>query len=94
MYKVVSLFSGCGGADQGIVGGFVFNKKEYEKLPFSLVYALDIDQKALNTHKLNFECNNVVCGDICEIDSKDIPDHDVLVGGFPCQSFSSSGVLP
>ena len=45
MYKVVSLFSGCGGADQGIVGGFVFNKKEYEKLPFSLVYALDIDQK-------------------------------------------------
>lgn len=89
MYKVVSLFSGCGGADQGIVGGFVFNKKEYEKLPFSLVYALDIDQKALNTHKLNFECENVVCGDICEIDSKDIPDHDVLVGGFPCQSFST-----
>lgn len=89
MYKVVSLFSGCGGADLGIVGNFEFNGKKYDKNPFSLVYALDIDNKALNTHRLNFKCDNVVCGDICEIDSKDIPEHDVLVGGFPCQSFST-----
>ena len=45
MFKVVSLFSGCGGADQGIIGDFVFNKKKYERLPFELVYATDIDQK-------------------------------------------------
>lgn len=89
MYKVVSLFSGCGGADLGIVGNFEFNGKKYDKNPFSLVYALDIDNKALNTHRLNFQCDNVVCGDICEIDTKDIPEHDVLVGGFPCQSFST-----
>lgn len=89
MYKVVSLFSGCGGADLGIVGNFEFNSKKYDKNPFSLVYALDIDNKALNTHRLNFQCDNVVCGDICEIDTKDIPEHDVLVGGFPCQSFST-----
>lgn len=89
MYKVVSLFSGCGGADLGVVGNFEFNGKEYDKNPFSLVYALDIDNKALNTHRLNFQCGNVVCGDICEIDTKDIPEHDVLVGGFPCQSFST-----
>ena len=44
MYKVVSLFSGCGGADQGIIGNFEFNKKKYKKLPFKLVYATDIDQ--------------------------------------------------
>lgn len=89
MYKVVSLFSGCGGADQGIVGGFEFNGIKYDRHPFTLVYALDIDNKALNTHRLNFDCDNVVCGDICEVDTKDIPDHDVLVGGFPCQSFST-----
>ncbi len=89
MYKVVSLFSGCGGADQGVVGGFNFNNNHYEKLPFSLEYALDIDSKALDTHRLNFDCPNVVCDDICKINSAEIPDHDILVGGFPCQSFST-----
>ena len=67
MYKVVSLFSGCGGADLGIIGDFEFNGKKYEANPFELEYAIDIDQKALNTHKLNFNCSNVVCGDICDI---------------------------
>lgn len=89
MYKVVSLFSGCGGADCGLLGGFEFNKKQYKKLPFKLVYATDIDPKALATHKLNFKCDNVICGDICDTPSSSIPDHDILVGGFPCQSFST-----
>lgn len=89
MYKVVSLFAGCGGCDQGIVGDFTFNQKYYNRLPFELTYALDIDQKALNTHKLNFECRQSVCGDICKITSDEIPECDILVGGFPCQSFST-----
>ena len=89
MYKVVSLFSGCGGADQGIVGDFVFNKKKYRRLPFELVYATDIDQKALNSHMKNFKCENVVCKDICETKSDEIPNCDIVVGGFPCQSFST-----
>ena len=89
MYKVVSLFTGCGGCDQGLVGGFIFNHTEYARLPYDIIYALDIDQKALNTHELNFACDQLVCGDICSIPSDSIPEHDILVGGFPCQSFST-----
>lgn len=89
MYKIVSLFSGCGGADRGILGNFTFNNKHYNALPFTIEYAIDIDKKALETHKANFECDNVICDDIRNIASNDIPNHDVLVGGFPCQSFST-----
>lgn len=87
--RVVSLFSGCGGADLGIVGGFKFVDTYYEKLPFEINYVLDIDQKALNTHAENFDCPNTVCADIREVDATKIPDHELLVGGFPCQSFST-----
>lgn len=89
MYKVVSLFSGCGGADCGILGGFDFNNIHYERLPFELVYASDIDKKAVATHKENFQAEQIVCKDICDTPSSEIPDHNVLVGGFPCQSFST-----
>ncbi|MCD5414094.1 MAG: DNA cytosine methyltransferase [Clostridiales bacterium] len=89
MYKVVSVFSGCGGADLGIVGGFQFNNQMYEALPYDIVYATDINEKALNTYKENFNCHQVICDDIKNINSEDIPCHDVLVGGFPCQSFST-----
>lgn len=89
MYKVVSLFSGCGGADCGILGGFDFNDTHYDRLPFELVYASDIDQKAVATHKENFHTSQLVCKDICDTPSSEIPDHNVLVGGFPCQSFST-----
>lgn len=88
-YKVVSLFAGCGGSDLGIVGGFTYNGVDYEKLPFEIACAVDIDKKAMSTHSLNFPGVSQICGDICEIESKDIPDHDVLIGGFPCQSFST-----
>ena len=89
MYKVVSLFSGCGGADLGTVGGFDFNNHHYKKQPCKLIYACDIDQKAIDTHKKNFDTDRVECADICEIKSDNIPSHDILTGGFPCQSFST-----
>ncbi|AHM55796.1 MAG: DNA (cytosine-5-)-methyltransferase [Lachnospiraceae bacterium] len=89
MHKVVSLFCGCGGNDRGMIGGFRYNKKLYKKLPFEIVYANDIDEKAIETYKENFGSKNVFCRDICDIEAQDIPEHDILVGGFPCQSFST-----
>lgn len=89
MLKVVSLFAGCGGAEQGLLGGFEFNGQEYSKLPFEVVYALDINEKALNTYKLNFDCKNVVASDIVDVAADSIPDCDIIIGGFPCQSFST-----
>ena len=89
MLRVVSLFAGCGGADCGMLGGFTYNGNEYSRLPYKLVYAIDIDKKAIDTHKFNFDCDNVVVGDIRDVHENSIPAHDVLVGGFPCQSFST-----
>lgn len=89
MYNVVSLFAGCGGCDLGILGDFEYNNKKYVKLPYKIIYALDIDPKALETHSLNFKGSKTKCGDICNIESKEIPDCDIIIGGFPCQSFST-----
>lgn len=88
-YKVVSLFSGCGGADRGIIGGFEYNNQVYSELPYDIIYANDIDEKALKTYKLNFKTHDVICLDVRDINEKEIPDHDILIGGFPCQSFST-----
>lgn len=89
MYKVASLFCGCGGVDLGTVGGFTFNNRYYEKNPCHLVYALDIEEKAIATHKANFVTDKTECADICNVKSDEIPDCDILTGGFPCQSFST-----
>lgn len=88
--KVVSFFSGCGGSDLGVIGDFEFIGNKYNKLPFQITFANDIDRKALNTYEENFgKDHTVVCKDVREISTQDIPDHDLLIGGFPCQSFST-----
>lgn len=86
--KVASLFCGCGGSDLGIIGGFSYLGKKYKKLGFDIVYAIDFDPKAVETYNANFS-HKAECGDVCVADYSNIGDIDVLVGGFPCQSFST-----
>ncbi len=74
--KVVSLFSGCGGLDLGLV-----------KSGHQIVYASDIDFDSCQTYSQNFdhECH---CEDVKDLDTSKLPKYDLLVGGFPCQGFS------
>lgn len=76
--KYFSTFSGIGGFELGI-------GQEHECVGYSEIdkYAIQIYQSHFPTHK-NY-------GDITQIDTKDLPEFDCLVGGFPCQSFSIAG---
>lgn len=87
-YKVASLFCGCGGSDMGLLGGFDYLGQEYKRLDFEIVYALDFDKWAVDTYNKNFE-HKADCADICSVDFETLPDVDVMIGGFPCQSFST-----
>lgn len=85
--KVVSLFCGCGGADLGLLGGFRYLGKNYKKLSYEIIHASDIDAKAINTYRSNFTHPSYV-SDIATLSLKDM-NADLVVGGFPCQPFST-----
>jgi DNA (cytosine-5)-methyltransferase 1 len=82
------FFCGCGGSDLGIIGNFNFLNQKYPALPFDINYALDFDKYAVETYNANFE-HPAICDDIKNVDINQLEDFDLLVGGFPCQSFST-----
>ena len=81
-FTVGSMFAGIG----GICLAFKQNGCE-------VIWANDIDKYACNTYRLNFGCKYLVEADIQSIDTTDIPKFDILTAGFPCQAFSSVGLL-
>ena len=78
--NVVSLFSGIGGLDQGFIDA-----------GYNIIWANEIDKYAAHTYEMNNKEGIMHLGDINQIPLDCIPQHDVLIGGFPCQPFSMMG---
>ncbi len=89
-FTVLSMFAGCGGLDLGFLGGFQFRGIRHKKLPFQIVGAYDNDPKAIETYKRNVGMHGAV-RDLSNGNPAELPHANVLVGGFPCQDFSSCG---
>ena len=77
-FTYASLFSGIGGFEQAL-----------NKLGGICVFASEIDKFAARAYEVLYGFKPD--GDITKIDAKDIPDHDLLTAGFPCQAFSVAG---
>src|SRR5437016_2670656 len=78
--RIVSLFSGAGGLDLGLI-----------RAGHNVVWANDHDDDCVASYKLNIG-KHVQHGDIERVRPRDIPDADVIVGGFPCQGFSCANL--
>ena len=80
--KAIDLFAGIGGIRLGFEEAFGKN--------IEFVFSSEIDRFAQQTYCANF--GEISHGDITKIDEKDIPPHDVILAGFPCQAFSVAGL--
>lgn len=78
-FKFIDLFAGVGGI-----------RIPFEELGGKCVFSSEWDKFAQITYEANY--GEVPHGDITKINEKDIPKHDLLVGGFPCQAFSQAGL--
>lgn len=80
-FRFIDLFAGIGGMRKG-----------FESIGGKCVFTSERDRFCVETYLANHDCDHDVAGDITAIPVSDIPDHDVLLAGFPCQPFSIAGV--
>lgn len=78
-FSFIDLFAG--------IGGF---RIAFQNLGGKCVFSSEWNKYAQKTYEANF--GEVPFGDITKIDERDVPEHDILLGGFPCQPFSIAGV--
>ena len=90
-YSIVSYFCGCGGMDLGFRGDFDYHGKHYDAHPFTFFDAYDFNEKAVETYNGYFGENKATVLDLAKADIGEIPKAQILIGGFPCQEFSSCG---
>lgn len=80
-FRFIDLFAGIGGLRRG-----------FEDLGGRCVFTSEWDKYSQQTYLANFACEHEVVGDITKVPVEDIPAHDLLLAGFPCQPFSIAGV--
>ncbi|MEX1212450.1 MAG: DNA (cytosine-5-)-methyltransferase [Balneolaceae bacterium] len=80
-FEFIDLFAGIGGLRTG-----------FERAGGKCVFTCEWNKFCRQTYAANFDLDHSIAGDITEVDVEDIPSHDVLLAGFPCQPFSLAGV--
>lgn len=80
-FKFIDLFAGIGGI-----------RTAFEGIGGQCVFTSEWDSYSQKTYVQNFNGHHTMAGDITQVIASDIPDHDVLLAGFPCQPFSIAGV--
>ncbi|MCY3852919.1 MAG: DNA (cytosine-5-)-methyltransferase [Gammaproteobacteria bacterium] len=80
-FRFIDLFAGIGGLRRG-----------FDAIGGECVFTSEWNHFCQETYLANYSCNHDVVGDITKINVEDIPEHEVLLAGFPCQPFSIAGV--
>lgn len=80
-FAFIDLFAG--------IGGF---RRAFASAGGVCVFTSEWDRFSRKTYEANFPDERPIAGDITKIRSEDVPPHDVLLAGFPCQPFSLAGV--